>query len=101
MVQHGGKMRVFHHNRQTLIGPLIFVVIILYSLAAGASGFSTISINQLKLILDSPEIVVIDVRSSKDWQSSSVKIKGAVRGAPKNFESWAYDFSKDKAIVLY
>jgi rhodanese-related sulfurtransferase len=66
-----------------------------------ASGISIISTNQLNLILGNPEIAIIDVRASKDWQSSNVKIKGAVRGSPKNFESWANDFSKDKVLILY
>lgn len=94
-------MRIYHLNRQAILGSLIIDFVALYSLTASASGISLISIKQLKLILDNPEIAVIDVRSSKDWQSSDVKIKGAVRGAPKNFESWAYDFSKDKVLILY
>lgn len=94
-------MKIYHLNRQAILGSLIIVFVALYSLTASASGISLISIKQLKLILDNPEIAVIDVRSSKDWQSSDVKIKGAVRGAPKNFESWAYDFSKDKVLILY
>ncbi len=94
-------MRTSHPNRQTIFGSLIFVFVALSSITVNASGISIITINQLKLILNNPEIAVIDVRASKDWQSSDVKIKGAARGAPKNFESWAYDFSKDKVLILY
>lgn len=94
-------MRISYHNLKAISCSLFFVCVTFYTLTAYAAGLSLISINQLKLILDNPEIVIIDVRSSEDWQSSDVKIKGAVRGAPKNFESWAYDFSKDKALILY
>jgi hypothetical protein len=94
-------MRIYHLNRQAILGSLIYVFVALFSLTASGSEISLISINQLKLILDNPEIAVIDVRSSKDWQTSDIKIKGAVRGAPKNFESWAYDFSNDKVLILY
>ena len=94
-------MRISYLYRQTILGSLIFVFVALLSMTVSASGISIISINQLKLILDSAEIAVIDVRASNDWQSSNVKIKGAVRGAPKNFESWANDFSKDKVLILY
>ena len=95
------KMRISHLNRQAILESLIFVSVALYSLTASASAISLISTNQLKLVLDNPEIAVIDVRSSKDWQSSDAKIKGAVRGAPKNFESWAHYFSKDTVLILY
>ena len=94
-------MKISYLYRQAIFGSLIFLFVTSSSLAVSASEISIISTNQLNLILGNPEIIVIDVRASKDWQSSSVKIKGAVRGAPKNFESWAYDFSKDKVLVLY
>ena len=94
-------MRISYLYRQTILGSLIFVFVASSSLTVSASGISMISINQLNLILGNPDIAVIDVRASKDWQSSNVKIKGAVRGVPKNFESWANDFSKDKVLILY
>ncbi len=68
---------------------------------ANAGNISNISIHQLKLILDNPQLVVIDARTTKAWRDSPVKIKGAVRGAPKQFGSWSRDFPRDKALVLY
>jgi hypothetical protein len=94
-------MKTSYLYRQAILGSLIFVFVASSSLTVSASGISMISINQLNLILGNPDIAVIDVRASKDWQSSNVKIKGAVRGVPKNFESWANDFSKDKVLILY
>ena len=94
-------MRISHLNRQTIFGALIFVFVVLSSMTVNASGISIITINQLKLILGNPDIAVIDVRASKDWQSSNVKIKGAVRKVPKNFESWGHELPKDKKLVLY
>ena len=41
------------------------------------------SIKELKARLDDPELTIIDVRASGDWQSSDKKIKGAVRENPK------------------
>ena len=94
-------MKISFFYKQTLLGSLIFVLVASSSLTVSASGISIISTNQLNLMLRNSEIAVIDVRSSKDWQSSKVKIKGAVRGSPKNFESWSNDFSKDKVLILY
>lgn len=88
-------------HRQTILYPLISILVALYASAAIAADLAVISVNELKLILDDPDIAIIDVRSSNDWQSSDVKIKGAIRGAPKNFESWAFDFSRDKRLILY
>ena len=94
-------MQISYFYKIAIFGSLAFVFAVLLSLTVNASELSIISTNQLKLILDKPEIAVIDVRESKDWQSSGVKIKGAIRGSPKNFESWAHDFSNDKILILY
>ena len=94
-------MRILYFNRQIMLGLLVGACAIFLSLPAGASEISIISDIQLKRILDNPEIVIIDVRGSKDWRSSNTKIKGAVRRIPKNFESWAHDFSTDKELILY
>jgi predicted sulfurtransferase len=56
---------------------------------------------ELKAMMGSPDLVIIDVRSGTDWADSDLKIKGAVREDPKVFESWANKYPKDKTIVLY
>ena len=56
---------------------------------------------ELKAMMDSPDLVIIDVRYGNGWTDSDSKIKGAVREDPKLFESWANKYPKDKTIVLY
>ena len=56
---------------------------------------------ELKVLLDDPDVVVLDVRRGKDWSKSEKKIKGAVRENPKRFKSWAHQYSKEKTLVLY
>ena len=56
---------------------------------------------ELKPLLDDPAVVILDVRASRDWKGSGMKIKGAIRENPKRFESWAHTYPKDKIIVLY
>jgi predicted sulfurtransferase len=56
---------------------------------------------ELKAMLDSPDLVVVDVRMGKDWKASELKIKGAVREDTAEFESWAEKYPKDKTLVLY
>ncbi len=94
-------MRISHLNKHFMVGLLLSVFTIFLSLPASASEVSIISVIQLNRILDNPEIVIIDVRSSSDWRSSNIKIKGAVRKVPKNFKSWARDFPPDKELILY
>ncbi len=55
----------------------------------------------LKSWLGNPGVVIIDVRTAKDWQGSDKRIKGAVREDPKDLKTWAATLPKDKKIVLY
>ncbi len=52
-------------------------------------------------LLGTPGIYVIDVRAASDWDSSDLKIKGAIREDPANIDSWAAKYPKDTTIVLY
>jgi hypothetical protein len=57
---------------------------------------------ELKWLLDNPDVIIIDVRQPGQWDDSSIKIWGAHREDPsKNIESWLMKYQKDKAIVLY
>jgi hypothetical protein len=56
---------------------------------------------QLKAQLGNSDFVIIDVRSSHDWEESNTKIKGATRQNPSQLDSWVNNYPKDKTIVLY
>ena len=71
-----------------------------FSMAIG-KGVSLITKEELKPILNDEDLVIIDVRSGRDWQSSEFKIPGAVRGDPKIFSDWEMDYSKNQTLVLY
>ena len=55
----------------------------------------------MKSWLSDPQVIILDVRQPKDWQSSDKKIKGAVRQDPKEVKTWAASLPKEKKIVLY
>jgi len=57
--------------------------------------------DELKGMLGSPDLVIIDVRYGPDWKDSDSKIKGAIREDPEALQSWANKYPKDKTIVLY
>ncbi len=81
---------------------LSFVLVSLFlSWPLGAQDVPRITKEELKGILGQPEVVVIDVRLSQNWQDSDLKIKSAIRGNPDNFSSWFDQFPKEKTLVLY
>jgi hypothetical protein len=73
------------------------------SLNAVSTSAPRIAKEELKSMLGDPKLVIVDVRRSKDWNSSEYKIKGAVRGDPdpKKVESWVSSYGKDKTFVVY
>jgi hypothetical protein len=87
----------------------LLTVLMLSLMLVGWSGVTALadkevprmSIDELKGMLDSKDFILLDVRAGKDWSSSELKIAGAVREDPKDFDSWADKYPKDKKIVLY
>ena len=57
--------------------------------------------DELKAMLGSPDLLIIDVRYGKDWTDSDLKIRGAIREDPEAFDSWANKYPKDKTLVFY
>ena len=51
--------------------------------------------------LESPEVVIIDVRKKKDWDASEEMIESAVAEDPAHPEKWLDQFPKDRTFVLY
>lgn len=60
-----------------------------------------ISKEKLEKLIGNPDVIILDVRYSQHWQKSEYKIKGAIRRRPTLFDSWANEFPRDKALVLY
>jgi rhodanese-related sulfurtransferase len=80
------------------------VLLALVALAHGmarAEDSHAMTKEQLRALLGKPNVIVIDVRSNYDWDSSKTKIKGAVREEGMKFASWMNKYPKDKTIVLY
>lgn len=68
---------------------------------AEAQDVARMSKEELKAVLDSPEVVVLDVRSRGDYAISSIKITGAIREDPRLVQTWKANYDKAKTIVLY
>jgi rhodanese-related sulfurtransferase len=86
----------------------LFIGILFFFLGMGMDVTSVLSADvprmtkdELKALLGNPELIILDVRLGGDWKDSDLKIKGAVREEPRDMESWANKYSKDKTLVLY
>jgi len=67
--------------------------------ASGDVGI--MSKDALKALLGSDEVVILDVRTGRDWRSSEFKIQGAQRAKAKEIDKWSADLPMDKKLVLY
>ncbi len=85
---------------KTLASAVLMALIAFVGLAA-AQEARMMTKEQLLPLLGKPDVIIIDVRTKYDWDSSKVKIKGAVREEGMKFASWMKKYPKDKTIVLY
>lgn len=86
----------------------LFIGLILVFLGVGTFVSPAVSADaprmtkdELKALVGSPDLIILDVRAGSDWTSSDIKIKGALREDPREIDSWAPKYPKDKIIVLY
>ena len=56
---------------------------------------------ELRPKLDSPDVLILDVRRGSDWEGSEKMIKNAVRKAYNDVDGWAGEVPKDKTLVIY
>ena len=57
--------------------------------------------DELRSMLGSADLVVIDVRTEKEWKKSDKKIIGSTWEDAEEVNAWADKYPKDKTIVLY
>ena len=84
-----------------LLGLICLFVVSVAVPAYGKDDTPRISPEELNALLASPDLVVLDVRTEKDWNKSDRKIAGAVRVDPDAVDSWAGEYTGAKKIVLY
>ena len=89
-------------KKKRFIGILfVFLGMGMYVTSVMSADAPRMTKDELKALLGSPDLIIIDVRLGGDWKESDLKIKGAVREEPRDVESWANKYSKDKTLVLY
>ncbi len=85
---------------KSIVLSLALIGLIIISVFA-AEDVPRISKEILKELLGNPNVIILDVRISENWQKSEFKIKGAIRRRPKLFDAWANEFPRDKVLILY
>lgn len=91
-------------RRRRLGGVAVFLYLVGFGLAAaraGASDAPRMTKEDLLALLGRPDVVVVDVRTERQWEGSREKIPGAVREDPRDAASWGARYSKEKTIVVY
>ncbi len=87
---------------RVMLWGLTFMLLFAFTVPAyGADAAPRISVKQLNAILDSPDLVILDVRTARDWNKSDSKVVGSHRVDPTDINSWSKNYSKDQKIVLY
>jgi hypothetical protein len=99
LIKEGDEMR---KRRLFLVLAVAVCVAVVYASAglAVAQDIPRISKEKLKAALGDDDVVIIDVRIPKDYDSSEYKIPGAVRENPMDVRYWS-PYPKDKTMVLY
>ena len=93
------EIRKFTSGLLFILGVIIVSAWSIAPVSAASVGIMTKE--ELKKELENDDLVILDVRTGKDWKSSEFKIQGALRTDPKEFASWGSRFDKDNKLVLY
>jgi hypothetical protein len=84
--------------------PGVLVLTAVWMLACSvesAADVPRMSGDELKGLLGNPDVIILDVRTGKDWEGSDSRITGALRETKQDYKKWADKYPKDKTLVLY
>ncbi len=92
------KSSIFHRLIIFIAGIVFFCAI---SPALNADDAPRMDKDELKALIDNPDVVILDARTPSDWNQSENKIKGAHRLDQSNIKSVEAMYPKEKTIVVY
>jgi rhodanese-related sulfurtransferase len=87
-----------------------YLIILLFCALAAASvstadpypqNVPQLSNAELNAMLESADLLLLDIRGIMDWDASEFMIKGATRKDPRHFDTWKHEMPNDKTLVLY
>lgn len=93
---------MFNLNRHVILMAsavtLILAMVVPLTIAADVPLMTKETLSEY---IEKGDVVVLDVRQGRDWNSSEFKIQGAQRVDTKNISAWAEKSDKTKTTVLY
>ncbi len=95
------KEGIMKKRSVSLATALIFAMVGCLAATAVAKDVPRMSVDELRGKLGSPDVVVIDVRTAGDWDSSDIKIEGAVREDSNKVQEWMGKYAKDRTLLFY
>jgi len=89
-------------RKRMILTVFIFTAVFTLLTSSGiAADINKMTKEELKKIMNEDTVLILDVRTGRDWSSSEFKIKGADRVNPKEFDTWSNKYPKDNTLVLY
>ncbi len=79
---------------------LLIILIVFAASPLFAASIPTMDKDELKSLLGSENLVILDVRTGRDWSTSEFKIKDALRVDGKDLSA-AMTYPKDNTFVFY
>ncbi len=92
---------MFQPKRRIIIFTTLLALALFTAPLAVAADVPLMTKEELKAMMDTGDVQVLDVRAGRDWDSSEFKIQGSQRPEGKEVAAWAGNYAKDKPTVLY
>ena len=86
---------------------MVFILALIAAGVALSAQFTSsdkvprLSKEELKTLIGTDDVVIIDARIAREWDDSPTKIKGAIRLDPTNAEALMNKLPRDKTLIFY
>ncbi len=80
---------------------LFIIVLAVFANSSWSASVNKMTKEELKSIMGTETVTILDVRRGRDWSSSEYKIKGAERIDNENILIQTKKFPKNQTLVLY
>jgi hypothetical protein len=94
-------MRKLTISKTLLLTTMLIGMLVTVNSSCAGTSYQRIDKVALNDFLGSKNVIIIDVREGRDWQSSKHKIKGAIRLEPNDPKVSDVPLPKDKTLIFY
>lgn len=84
-----------------MLTALLISATAVYAYGSGNKKIGIMTKDELKAVMGDSQVVILDVRTGRDWSNSEFKIKGAIRVDQGKIDATAEKLDKGSKIVLY